>query len=117
MPTHTDCACLERGPRHPNVVAVRDLGIDESEGRFADVNLIRCTRCRRLWLRYHFEVEAFTASGRWEEAPIDDVTAGTMTAEKAGEFLRAAPWRIIGGSLYGHSGKRIDGTGTVLTRE
>ena len=50
----------------------------------------------------------FSRSGRWAEAPIDDATAATMTAEAAQSFIQAAPWRIVGGSFYGHAGKRVD---------
>jgi hypothetical protein len=62
----------------------------------------------RLWIRYQYEFEAFTASGRWSTPPIDEATAATMTATSAHRFIHMAPWRIIGGSLYRHSGKRVD---------
>jgi hypothetical protein len=103
-----DCPCLDRGPRHPDAIVERDLGADPTDGRYADVSLIRCARCRRLWLREQLEYEAFSRSGRWSEAPIDEATAVTMTAEAAHSFVQAAPWRIVGGSFYGHAGKRVD---------
>jgi hypothetical protein len=37
-----NCTCLEASPRHPDVVDERRVGCDETEGRFADVNVIRC---------------------------------------------------------------------------
>jgi hypothetical protein len=88
-----------------------DLGRDETEGRFADVELIRCARCRQLWLRYQVEYEAFSRSGRWAETPIDEKSAATMTATGAHRYIQAAPWRIIGGSFYGHAGKRVGASG------
>jgi hypothetical protein len=102
-----DCACVEVGPRHPDLIRERDLGRDETDGRYADVDLIRCALCRRLWLRHQVEYEAFTRSGRWAEALIDEATAATMTPEAADRFIQMAPWRIIGGSFYGHAGKRV----------
>jgi hypothetical protein len=105
-----ECPCLERGPRHPDIIRERDLGRDDTEGRFADVDVIRCARCRQLWLRYQYEIEAFTASGRWYEAVIDEAAAAAMTTEDAYGFIKAAPWRIVGGSFYGHSARRVTNT-------
>jgi hypothetical protein len=42
-----DRGCLELGPRHPDIIRERDIGRDETDGRFADVDVIRCARCRR----------------------------------------------------------------------
>jgi hypothetical protein len=61
----TDCRCLTEGPQRPDVIDERHLGWDKTAGRFAGVTLRRCSRCKRLWLRYAVEHEAFTASGRW----------------------------------------------------
>jgi hypothetical protein len=104
-----DCQCLERGPRHPDVSTERDLGHDETEGRYAEVDLIRCTRCARIWLRYSLEYEHVSRSGRWAEAPIDAVAAATIRAETASAFIDAAEWYVFGGSYYGHAGKRGSG--------
>jgi hypothetical protein len=104
----TACACIELGPRRPDVVEERYVGQDPTEGRFADVTVRKCARCHRLWLRYQYEFEAFTASGRWAEAPIDEATAATMTATSAHRYIHMAPWRIIGGSYFGQAGKRVD---------
>jgi hypothetical protein len=71
------------------------------------VSVVRCASCRRLWLRYPWEVEAFTASGRWYETVIDDATAETISPETAYATIQSAPWRIVGGSHLGHAGKRI----------
>jgi hypothetical protein len=109
MLDHVNCPCLEHAPRHPYAIRERDLGRDETDGRFADVELIRCGRCRRLWLRYYVEYEAFTGSGRWAETPIDEATAATMTAATAPEFIHAAEWHVFGGSYWGHAGKRGKG--------
>jgi hypothetical protein len=103
-----DCPCLELDPRRPDVVEERYVGQDPTEGRFADVTVRRGAHCRRVWLRYQHEFEAFTASGRWSEAPIDESAAATMTATAAHRFIQTAPWRSIGGAFYGHAGKRVD---------
>jgi hypothetical protein len=105
----TDCPCLEHGPKAPQAIPERYVGCDETDGRYADVTLTRCSRCRRLWLGYAVEYEGFSNSGRWCEAVIDDATAATMTPEAAPGFLAAAPWHVYGGSYFGHAGKRGSG--------
>ena len=109
MANEMSCACLDAGPRHADAIVERDLGVDPTEGRYADVSLIRCARCRRLWLRYQYEFEAFSRSGRWAEAPIDEKDAATITPEAAAEFIHVAEWHLFSGSYWGHSGKRGKG--------
>jgi hypothetical protein len=82
-----ECACLVDGPQNPDVINERYIGCDKTSGRFADVTLLRCARCQRLWLRYAVEYEAFSRSGRWAAAPIDQTAAETMTPEVAAPFL------------------------------
>jgi hypothetical protein len=107
----TDCACLETGPRFPDARRERDIGQDATDGRYADVESVRCTRCGRLWVKYFVEYEAFTGSGRWCEAPIDEALALVIGAAEVPAYLEAAPWFIHGGSYWGHAGKR--GTGKL----
>ena len=104
-----DCHCLVEGPRHPAVVDECFIGVDKSEGRYADVTLSRCTRCQRLWLRYQVEYEAFSRSARWAEAPIDEQAAAAMRPEAAAAFLDDAEFHFYGGSFWGHAGKRGHG--------
>src|SRR5216683_7041372 len=94
----TACRCLEAGPRAPDIDTPRYIGVDETEGRFADVTLERCTRCECLWLRYQVEYEAFAKSGRWAAAPIAEDAATAMTPELAAGYFDSAAWYIYGGS-------------------
>jgi hypothetical protein len=104
-----ECPCLELGPKHPDIIRERDPGRDETDGRFADVELNRCAKCQQLWLRYAVEYEAFSHSGRWAVTPIAEAAAATMTPEAAPQFIHSAPWHIFGGSFWGHAGKRGKG--------
>jgi hypothetical protein len=97
------CECMESGK---GVKAERYVGVDDTQGRFADVELGRCVACRALWLRYFVEYEAFTASGRWAMCPVKPELADSITPENAPAFLDAAPWHVFGGSYYGHAGRR-----------
>jgi len=100
------CACNEAAPRHPHAIVERHVGRDETKGRFADVDVIRCGQCGQLWIKYLVEYEGFTAEGRWGSALIDEARAKTITAEEAPTYIEAAPWFVIGGSYYGHAGGR-----------
>jgi hypothetical protein len=100
------CACLTSGPRHPDIGEQRQIGVDPTDGRYADVALLRCARCGRLWLRYHVEYEAFSGSGRWAVAPIAEDEAAMIRPETAAAYLDSQEWYVYGGSSWGHGGKR-----------
>ncbi len=100
------CACNEAGPRYPHAIVERQVGRDETKGRFANVDVIRCGQCGQLWINYLVEHEGFTAAGRWGSALIDEARAKTITPEEAPAYIEAAPWLIDGGSYYGHGGRR-----------
>lgn len=104
-----ECTCLIAGPRRADIAATIDIGVDETRGRFASVDIDRCGRCQRLWLRYQVEYEAFTASGRWATCPINETNAACITPEAAADFIDRQPWYIYGGSHWRHAGKRGSG--------
>jgi hypothetical protein len=81
----------------------RELGMDSS---FAEVSVLVCRSCGQHWLRYFYELEAFTASGRWYLGPITPAQLSTLTAEGAKSLLEGLDWYHYGGSYYGgRSGK------------
>jgi hypothetical protein len=82
---------------------IKELGMDE---RYAQVTLLICPLCSQHWLRYHYELEAITASGRWYLGAITPQQASSMTAQKAKATLEALSWYFYGGSYYsGRSGR------------
>ena len=76
----------------------RELGMDD---HYADVSLLTCTLCGQVWLRYLFELEAFTASGRWYLGAINAIQATHMTARDSKATLEALDWYFYGGSYFG----------------
>jgi hypothetical protein len=74
------------------------LGMDAS---FAEASLLFCSVCGQPWLRYFYEVEAFTASGRWYLGAISKEQAGQLTAENAKAVLENLNWYFYGGSYFG----------------
>lgn len=95
------CACEKTGPTSPDDERQREIGTDETDGRFAYVEGVRCTRCQRLLVNYLVENEAFSRSGRWATVLIDERLALTITPEEVPSYLENAPWYVYGGSYFG----------------
>jgi len=97
----TTCVCFSAPAR--SLVIVKELGVD---GIFAEVSLLTCPLCGQHWLRYFYEMEAFTASGRWYLGAIRVEQVPLLTAENAKDILESLSWYFYGGSYYGgRSGK------------
>jgi hypothetical protein len=95
------CGCFTGPPYRLDFK--KDLGLDV---RFAEVTLLACPACGQRWLRYFYEVEAFTASGRWYLGAITPEQAASLTAEGAKAVLEGLEWYFYGGSYFdGKSGK------------
>ena len=104
-----DCACLD--PDQRSEWERSSVGVDETKGRYGEVSLQRCLRCRRVWLHYFVTYEGFSRSGRWFRAIVSDEEAVSVTPETAAGLIAAQPWHLYGGSYFGHGGKR--GVGRV----
>jgi hypothetical protein len=101
------CACTSP-PIDYRAFERRELGVDESGGRFADVAIDRCRECGREWLHYAYEIEAFSGSGRWYRGVVTPAQAAAATPATALAILAALPWHLYGGSYYGTAGLRSD---------
>ena len=76
------------------------------DGRFAEASLLICPECDQHWLRYFYEIEAFTASGRWYLGAVTAEQAGQVTAKNAKATLEGLDWYFYGGSYFkGQTGK------------
>lgn len=99
------CICLEP-PFHSANFDSSSVGIDETNGRFAEVSLETCKQCGRRWLRYFVEYEAFPHSGRWYRGLIADEMVEKVTPETAMTILANVEWRFCGGSYFNSTGHR-----------
>jgi hypothetical protein len=76
------------------------------DDNYAEIKLMICSNCGQTWLRYFYEIEAFTASGRWYLGAISDEQASQLTVINAKATLESLSWYFYGGSYYrGRSGK------------
>jgi hypothetical protein len=96
------CGCFDVPYTH--LGPARELGMD---GRFAEVSVLACRDCGQLWLRYFYEVEAFTGSGRWYLGAITPGQLSALSPGNAQVMMEGLGWYFYGGSYFeGRSGKR-----------
>jgi hypothetical protein len=95
------CACFAAPPTR--LISTNDWGLDS---RLAEVAVLICQDCGQHWLRYFYEVEAFTGSGRWYLGAITPEQLATLTLEQAKSMLESLNWYYYGGSYYeGRNGR------------
>lgn len=96
------CRCLLQ-PRR-DLTVLEYLGMDDV---YAEVSVLACPNCGRRWLRYFYEIEAFSRSGRWYLGPLSVAAEASLDVHNAREILAQLDWYFYGGSYYeGRSGKR-----------
>ena len=99
------CTCFNIP--YKDLTNYKELGMDKS---FAEVSVLICQRCGQHWLRYFYEHEAFTASGRWYLGALTPGQVSVLTADNAKTALEGLDWYYFGGSYYdGRSGKASGG--------
>jgi hypothetical protein len=103
------CACFVAPSTH--LLAIKELGLDS---RLAEVSVLICQECGQHWLRYFYEVEAFTASGRWYLGAITSGEFATLTVEQAKAILEGLGWYYYAGSYYQGRTGRSSGTITLI---
>lgn len=104
------CSCLS-GRHRATDFAERFVGTDAASGRFGEVSILTCRRCGRRWLRYAWECEGFTASGRWGVGSVSPDVAASATAGTALATLEALAWYFVGGSYFGSGVHKVRGPG------
>ena len=70
------------------------------DASFGEVSLWICSTCSTHWLRYSYEVEAFTGSGRWYLGAISNHQAERLVVQNARILLEGLAWYYFGGSYY-----------------
>src|SRR5215212_1104859 len=79
------------------LITIKELGLDS---HLAEVSVLICQECGQHWLRYLYEAEAFTGSGRWYLGAITPEQFVTLTVEQAKATLERLSWYYYGGSYY-----------------
>ena len=77
--------------------------------RYAQITLLVCPLCGQLWLRYHYELEYISRSGRWYLGAVPQEQARGLTAQNAKSTLEGLSWYFYGGSYFGGKRGRTSG--------
>lgn len=89
------CAC-EKHDLIESEYRTSIVGTDFTDGKNAEVSIIQCRLCQRIWLKYTLE------SDRWFKGIIAKKEVAEMKPENAVEYLENLPWYICGGSYFGN---------------
>ncbi len=90
------CECLTNPAR--DLASLHELGLDE---RYRQISVLACPACGQFWLKYLYENEGFTASGRWYLGAINAEQFSSLTLQNAISTLEKLDWYFVGGSYYG----------------
>jgi hypothetical protein len=101
-----DAACSCFTEPHKDLVSYKELGMDDN---YAVVSLLACPACGQVWLKYFYELEAFTASGRWYLGAVKAEQASLLAAGQAKAVLESLGWYFYGGSYFGGRSGRASG--------
>ena len=101
------CGCYTAP--HDFLITDTELGMDE---HFGTASLLICSLCGQRWLKYFYEIEAFTASGRWYLGSISAEQASQISVDNAKTTMEGLNWYFFGGSFYG--GKSGKTSGKIL---
>ena len=104
----TECSCL-RPPFNYQDFDSKEIGIDETNGRYGSVTIETCKKCGANWLRYLVEYEAFSKSGRWDRGLIWPERATVIKPETALAELESLDWYFAGGSYFDSTGFKTSG--------
>ena len=96
------CGCF--AAPYTNLASATEMGMDDV---FAEVSVLTCRGCGQHWLRYFYEVEAFTGSGRWYLGAITPGQLQELSTGNARAMMEGLGWYFYGGSYFdGRSGRR-----------
>ena len=84
---------------------ITEVGTDFSKNLYGEVTSEVCKHCGTIWIKYLFECEGFTESGRWYRAVITKKNLRGFTPEQAIDHISNVGWHLYGGSYFRSSGK------------
>lgn len=105
-----DFSCECQNPKANYLVFDSEqIGIDDKNGRYGEVSIKTCKKCRSKWLHYFVEYESFSRSGRWFRGEIAKDIVSKITAENAEEYLNKMDSCFAGGSYFESNGFKNNG--------
>ena len=99
-----DCGCHKSGPSQ-----TKDRRGLRSDSHFADIEVFRCGLCDQAWLRYHYENESYSRSGRVYLGAISEQALQSIQPGQAKALLESLPSYVCGGPGVGGGPYRSSG--------
>lgn len=93
------CGCCSRVVGSFRWEKLKYIGNDDTNGRYAYIELLRCKECQRYWLDYSFDYTR-SYSGRWFRGIIPENHIDKITVENAAAYLENLDWYMGGGSHF-----------------
>ncbi|MCD1116925.1 hypothetical protein [Chryseobacterium turcicum] len=93
------CAC-EKAVLTPSEYRSSEVGKDKTNGRNADVEIIQCRLCQRIWINYVIESAENSESKNWYKGIVAKKDVTQVTPENAIEYIEKQEWYIYGGSDF-----------------
>lgn len=103
------CAC-QNPPFHFERYAVDLLG-EDSAG--AEVSLLTCKQCGRIWLKYFIDEPHYARAGRWWHVAVTPEQRANLSADNARDFIQAQKEGFVGGSYFDSVGLKIHAPITI----
>ncbi len=91
-----ECTCFQSTEQKG--VPFELIGLAEE---FAEITVGHCPICGQTWLRYLYENEGFTGSGRWFLGAISAEQAKDLVIAETKSILERLEWYWYGGSYFG----------------
>lgn len=104
------CAC-EKHDLSESEYRTSIVGTDFTSDKYAEVSIIQCRLCQRIWLKYTVESETSPELSRWFKGIIAKKEVAEMKPENAIEYLENLQWYIGGGNFFGN--KEVFGEGKL----
>jgi len=104
-------ACMCFTAPSMRLISVKELGLDN---HLAEISVLICQDCGQHWLRYFYEVEPRTGSGRWYLGAITPDQFTALTVERAKGTRENLSWYYYGGSYF--QGRDDRSSGTIMLR-
>lgn len=104
------CGC-EQADQSVSDYRTSKVGTDHTNNRNAEVDVLQCKLCQRIWIKYAVEVENSPQSERWFKGIVAKKDLSQITPDNAIEHLENLDWYLYGGSFF--ENKEAFGQGKV----
>ena len=76
------------------------IGTDLTDGRNAEVDVLQCKLCQRIWIIYSLAADSSSAA-KWFKGIVAKKDLSTITPENALQHLENLEWYLYGGADFG----------------